>query len=202
MRLWTILGQPAWEVLNERGSLVCDDETLGDQEFLPAYRWMMSQMQDRIGPPPPGAQLPLWAWQRYDGRRLKPIARRDWAPRGVKLWRVEFHVPDEQVLLSDFILWHFVLNGSFLPNTRGEHDAYFAEFDPDGGLGFQPTKDWLARKDAVIEASWSGIFDLDWYRPYVNSPPHQQRIQACFWRLDQHQIRRVDTCISRGFRRP
>lgn len=202
MRLWTILKQPAWEVLNQRGYLVCDDEDLGMPEFLPAYRWMMARMQERIGPPPPGAKLPLWAWQRYQGRRLKPIARRDQAPRGVKLWRIEFHLPDEDVLLSDFMLWHVVLNGGYLPNTCEEHDAYFAEYAPDGGLGFEPSAEWLARRQSVIEASWPRIFDIHWYRPYACASPKYHAIQACFWQLDMSQIRRVDTCISRGYRRP
>ena len=59
MRLWTILTEAAWESLNERGFLICDDEALGEEHFLTAYRWMMQQMQERLGPPEAGVRLPL-----------------------------------------------------------------------------------------------------------------------------------------------
>lgn len=51
MKLWTILREAAWISLNDRGYLICDDEEPGTEDFLSAYRWMMQQMQERLGPP-------------------------------------------------------------------------------------------------------------------------------------------------------
>lgn len=67
MRLWTILTEPAWQSLNDRGYLICDDEALGEELYLTAYKCMMQQIYERLGPPDPAARLPLWAWYQYQG---------------------------------------------------------------------------------------------------------------------------------------
>jgi len=193
MRLWTILTEAAWESLNERGFLICDDEALGEEHFLTAYRWMMQQMQERLGPPETGVKLPLWAWYQYLGSRKKPIARKHHLPKRQKGYRVECHVPDEQVLLSDFTLWHQVLNNSYLPINEADHDAFDQEFDAIP----EDAADQLLERQGVIEASWMRIFDLDWYSDYICAPRNQQAIQACFWRLEMSQVRQVRSFRSR-----
>ena len=41
MKSLTILREAAWISLNDRGYLICDDEALGDDDYLPAYQWMI-----------------------------------------------------------------------------------------------------------------------------------------------------------------
>jgi len=193
MRLWTILTEAAWKSLNDRGYLICDDEALGEKHFLTAYRWMMQQMQERLGPPETGVKLPLWAWYQYLGPRKKPIARKHHLPKRQKGYRVECHVPDEQVLLSDFTLWHQVLNDWYLPINQADDEAFDLEFDAIS----EDAVDRLAQRQSVIQASWQRIFDLDWYSEYICPPRYQQAIQACLWRLELSQVRRSDPFISR-----
>lgn len=193
MRLWTILTEPAWQSLNDRGYLICDDEALGEELYLTAYQWMMQQMYERLGPPDPAARLPLWAWYQYSGRRKKPIARKHQLPKRQRGYRVECDVPEEQVLLSDFMLWHQVLNNWYLPTDLADDEAFDREFD--GISESQP--DRIGRRQRAIEASWQRIFDLDWYSEYICSPRNQQAIQACFWRLEMSQVKRSDAFTSR-----
>ena len=193
MRLWTILTEAAWKSLNERGYLICDDEALCDEYFLFAYRWIMQQMQERLGPPEAAVKLPLWAWYQYSGRRKKPIARKHQLPKGQKGYRVECHLSDEQVLLSDFTLWHQVLSNWYLPINLADDEAFDQEFDAIP----EDAADRLAQRQSVIEASWQRIFDLDWYSDYICTPRNQQAIQACFWRLEMSQVSRSDLFISR-----
>ena len=39
-------------------------------------------------------------------------------PKGERGVRLELQVADDRVLLSDFDLWHYVLNYWYLPETR------------------------------------------------------------------------------------
>ena len=79
--------------------------------FRQAYDWMSTQMASRIGPPPPGAIHPMWAWARPPrptGRGAPDLrSMRDDQP-GVLL---ELEVPPTSALLSDHGSWHHVLNG-------------------------------------------------------------------------------------------
>jgi hypothetical protein len=193
MRLWTILTESAWKSLNERGYLICDDEALGTEGFLSAYRWMMQQMEIRLGPAGMDIKLPLWGWHQYQGRRKKPIARKHQLPKGEKGYRLECHLPEEKLLLSDFTLWHHVLNNWYLPENETDHDAFDLEFDeiPEDAV------DQQTRRQEVIEASWQRIFNLEWYSDYICAPRGQQGIQACFWRLEWAQVLRADPFVSR-----
>ena len=47
-----------------------------DPYMLPAYRWMAAQLRRRVGPPPGGVVLPLWAWvEKPDLRESAHLAR-------------------------------------------------------------------------------------------------------------------------------
>lgn len=193
IRLWMMLPEAAWRSLNYRGYLICDDEALGAQDFLTAYRWMMQQMQSRIGPAETEIKLPLWAWYQHAGRRKKSIALKHRLPKHQKGYRVECHLPQNQVLLSDFHLWHQVLNNTYLPENQVDDEAFDRDFGDDTG----DTPDHQAKKQKIIEASWRRIFDLDWYNEYACIPEDQKTIQACFWRLELSHVKHADVFISR-----
>jgi hypothetical protein len=194
MRLWSILTEAAWKRLNERGCLVCDDEDLlCTREFLPAYRWMMRQMSVRIGPPPADVQFPLWAWYQYRGKRKKPIARKHHLPKRQRGYRVECHLPEDQVLLSDYTLWHHVLSDWYLPESETEHDTFDYRWDAISDDD-PPAKKIM---QGIKETSWERILDLGWYSDYVSAPRREQAIQACFWRLELGQVRQAYPFVSR-----
>ena len=58
MRLWMIVDEPAFAVLEHTGRLAADSRRV-DRDFRPAYRWMARQMAMRIGPPPHRNAYPL-----------------------------------------------------------------------------------------------------------------------------------------------
>ena len=63
MKLCTIVTEAAWLSILEKGYLVRSDPAhMKEPDYLPAYEWMSEQMAQRIGPPPPEAKLPLFAW--------------------------------------------------------------------------------------------------------------------------------------------
>ena len=89
------------------------------KEFRPAYRWMRRQMAERLGDC--RGQYPVWAWL-----QPKPDLRRGGhLPQGMIGVRLEFIVPAQEVLLSDFSAWHMVLNDGYLALSEGESDAFY-----------------------------------------------------------------------------
>ena len=171
--LWTIQHADAWAALQRDGVLRGDPERVW-AEFQPAYDWMAARMEKRIGPPPEGVRVPLWAWYQWEGRRgARDLRQSGYARRGTPMVQIEFEIGESLALLSDFDRWHTVLCGGYL--------ALDAQ-DP----GTCP-----------VEASWERIFDLDHWTPGWDTPPEEQSIQAVFWELRLEQVRKVRHFIAK-----
>ena len=179
MTLWTIQSLQAWEELQTRGVLRASTENVSEAAWLPAYRWMTQQMRSRIGFPPGKDCRPIWSWYRWHGLERKPDLRcRGHLSKGEKGVRLELDFPAQRVLLSDFSLWHYVLNYWYLPSSIADGDAFEAEL---AGLGLS----FFSRKPLPVEShhrrivsSWDRIFDLDWYESEITEPMEEKSIQG------------------------
>ncbi|MBL9046786.1 MAG: DUF3841 domain-containing protein [Tabrizicola sp.] len=144
-----------------------------------AYSWMCRQMVLRLPPAPKGCVLPVWAWyQARDAARPRPDLRTSGhLPRGTKAVLLTLALPEDQVLLSDFDLWHAILNNHAIPDAATERR------DKAGGLD--------------REASWNRIFDLDFAAPGIAEPRAGKIIQATFWELPFAAISQITAFTAR-----
>ena len=168
MRLYTISTPKAFRVSQQQGRLAGS----GKHAFRPAYHWMAGQMAARIGPPTGRSRYPVWGWvEKPDLRESGHL------PAGDKGYRLTVEIPEERMLLSDFDMWHFVLNGDYLPVSEADEVRFEASQRKLGGR---------ARR-AEIEASWPRIFELDGERDrdwWGESP----RLQATFWHVERSEV--------------
>ncbi len=198
MTLWTIQSIAAWKIL-QREQVLFADQRYSEDLFLDAYRWMTKQMKHRIVSKSEIMSLPLWAWYQWDGiERRKPDLRSSGhLPKGQRGVRIEFEQLDKGVLLSDFDLWHYVLNYWYLPQTVADGEAFEAELS-DHNLSFYKMKPIPVRAyHQRIEDSWNRIFDLDWVDEEISEPYAKKQIQATFWKLHFDQIKDVQIFTAR-----
>lgn len=193
MILWTIQPIEVWEELNRKGYYICNakkSENLIDDvcNFKLAYDWLVRDMETKIGKRPIDVLYPIWAWHTRNWKHKKPDLRESgYDAKGVKSVCIEIEIPDNQVLLSDFDAWHFVLNHSWLDNSTSEE-----EYDKN-----QIWFDSLSYKEQEIlkEKSWQGIYDI---RPFENDWFQRGRyIQATFWKLELSQVQKVQFFVAR-----
>jgi hypothetical protein len=78
-------------------------------------------------------------------------------PPGTRGYRVEFEIADSDVLLSDFELWHYVLNYWYLPASKNEGDRFNARYGGDRYSWRRPPTNHQVTK--MISDSWDRIFD-------------------------------------------
>lgn len=193
MRLWTIQPEYVYDEILKKGFYAFNKEKaieadeFWEEFFKPAYNWLVDQMASKIGNPPEGIDYPMWAWHTYDWKRKSSDLRQRQGTRGEKFVRLEIDIPDENVVLSDFDAWHFVLSNQYMPEVYNEND-WDEAFDI-----FE--KKSLEEQNIIKEKSWEDIFNL--------SPVHSdwinrgQYIQATFWKLDKSQIIKVKHFISK-----
>jgi len=133
--------------------------------------------------------MPIWVWSQWWGDRRRPDLRASGhLPKGACGVRVECKVDHDRVLLSDFELWHFVLNYGYLAKSENEDEEFEKELTAAGlslaGCSLRnPLPDTQFRQK--IEQSWERIFDLTWTDPdhAIVSPTKDRAIQGTVWEL-------------------
>ena len=188
MIVWSNLTTDAWDELQRTGHLRASRQHI-DADFMPAYIWMAEQMERRLGPRPSKDAMPIWVWWQWWSNRRRPDLRASGhLPKGTRGVRVECKVQDDRVLLSDFELWHYVLNYGYLPKTEKEGEEFEKELTAAGlsltGCSLRnplPNAEYRQK----IEQSWERIFDLTWTDPdhAIVSRAKDRSIQGTMWEL-------------------
>ncbi len=178
MKLWTIQHRTAYDKLMKTGFLRADENHLFCEDDLRfAYDWMAEEMKKRIGNPPDKIQYPVWLWYQWEGCRKRPDMRsfgRRWAAKGTPITLITAEIPDHKVLLSDFDMWHIVLNNAYLALTEEEDE--------------HPV--------LTKEKSWERIFDFSIDNEYWNLKGSRS-IQATVWEVVKEQVCKAEHFIAR-----
>ncbi|HEX7373782.1 MAG TPA: DUF3841 domain-containing protein, partial [Steroidobacteraceae bacterium] len=147
-----------------------------------AYRWMARSMRERLGPPHLPGQWPIWCWCQWRGvrRRMPDLRHAGHLPQGTQGVRLELQLDAARVLQSDFELWHYALNGWYLPGSLQDEIAFDAHPD--------------RRR---IEPSWQRMFDLDWNDRRYRAAPDARSIQGVCWEIRPADVVRSTSFVAR-----
>ena len=191
MRLWTMQYRHVLDILEKDGVYRTDESLIDMPEFLSAYDWLCDKLEAK-STRPENVQYPVWAWFRFNSKEKKPDLRHNcYGHRGDEMVCIELEIPDEYVLLSDFDLWHFVLNKWFLPDCfypdygyedDEKHDAWLKSLTPE-------------QQEIEREKSWNRIFDII---PFENDwIAKGQYVQAVFWEIRKEWVVKTQNFIAR-----
>ena len=181
MRVWTIQAPEVLAVLR-CGAVWRADESHVERAWIPAYRWMAREMRVRLGAPGSRRQMPIWLWCQWRGvAQARPDLRHGGhLPKGTAGALIELELDGARLLRSDFELWHYVMNGWYLPQSRTDE----REFD--------------ARPDRLrIKPSWRRIFDLTWSNRRYVAARAARSIQGVTWELRPEDVRRSTPFVAR-----
>lgn len=182
MRLWTVQPASLYEQIIQTGYYRCDEnhqEVALQHDYDKAYKWLAKRMKEKIGNPPEGVKYPVWAWHTREGIHKRPDLRcSGYAKKGTLCVLLEIEIPDNQVVLTDFNAWHYVLNDWYYDDSasEAEWEAKHLWFDS------LPKKKQRREKGK----SWFAVFDVT---PFNNGwAIRGNYIQATFWELKSEQI--------------
>ena len=187
MILWTMQPLEVWKEIQETGVYRCDPARSSMPEFTDMYQWLIRQMEQRIGPPPAGVTYPVWAWYMQNGKHRKPDLRTErwgYGPGGEEYACIEFEIPDDRVLLSDFEVWHIVLCNGLIAESEEEDNRQDTYYD---SLTSEEQK-------AYKDKNWERVFDIT---PQDNHwIKRGSWVHATFWELRKEMIRGVRFFIT------
>ncbi len=201
-KLWTLRHLQQWKEFEHSGVLRTDQSRIWP-ELLPAYQWMIHQMKTRIGEPPAGVTHPVWAWYQWmDARRRLPDLRyKAHMGKGEAGVRIEFRKPADQILLSDFYLWHQPL---CYRGYIGASEADTDEFEEHmhralkaAGIAVGDFENYPPACRTRIKKSWERIFDPSFNDPYGGEDWSRRSIQATLWQVSLDEVVKVTRFTAR-----
>ncbi len=198
MTLWTIQSLERYQKLLKEKEIRGEGKYI-DEDFKNGYDWMVKQMQKRIGENYKLGSYPIWAWYQYHSKqRKKPDLRRSGhLGKGQKGGRLTIEKKEQDVLLSDFILWHNPLTyRSKISNTEKEDEEFQKRLKNLELSNIDFYNYPIEIKEEIIN-SWDKIFDLNFDCSFWTYPKDFKIIQATFWKLELKEVINVDYFTAR-----
>lgn len=189
-----------WENLQQLGyyhphHIFEHDEILQDDlhrpwGFAQSYVWLRETMLANNVPHIAANAHLIWAWYQWGSPKKKIPDKRY---EGVYNYfndepyvLLELDIDPERVTLSDYDLWHFVLNYFYIGKRR-ESDRFAKLHNHYKFKG----KKLDQEGQEILENTWHYIFDMKKSRQYLEIKKNQQRIQATFFELFYTDITKV-----------
>lgn len=142
--------------------------------FPKSYKWLTSQLNLKIENPN-NRLCPMWGWFQY-GEKIEPTTKEyDLLEKGTIGYKFTLEIPDNEVVLSDFDLWHFVLNNWPIFEDENKYDEDLE----------------LSTKE--IEKTWNFIFDLN----FGDQSSDEKYIQANFWEIKPEYVISIEKFKAR-----
>lgn len=177
---------------------------IDDLGFMAAYRWMIWQMDqheikrsESIILEDPNLITPIWAWAKWtddssDGSRVKPD-RNNQLFYGDKHDLIHLRVPVERVLMSDFDLFHCVLNAyeQVLWQSKSHDSDVQVPLIPFEEIWSQTPVEIYSKTDEIMlpDLIWDDFVIQMNETKKINETPF---IQAVLWELLPEDVIEVD----------
>lgn len=191
MKLYTIQPLEFYNELIRNKEVHCSEKHI-DSYFKDSYDWIITQMENRIEKKPIKDIYPIWSWYQYKNSKTKrpDLRASGLLSKGTKGVLIEFEKPETEILLSDFNLWHFVLNYWHIADNE-EQELEFNKLLKTSNVEFSDKENYTLELKNILESSWYKIFDMNYSSTYTADVFNRRKIQATFWTLKSTEIIKV-----------
>ena len=121
MKLVTFQSFEALKSLINNGILVCDENFINLEKYGYAYNWIAEKMQNTF-PNTTGSNYPIWAWVKFKNN-IYPPKHRGVPVKGFDV-KITFNKPNEDVFITDFRRYSFLLNNKYIPISKKDKEAF------------------------------------------------------------------------------
>lgn len=161
----------------EKSELLQSEQGTPYQDFHRSYEWISEKLSQKFEKPD-NVSFPIWSWYKTYGKYEKPDLRQ-FSMYDNNYSLIELSYNENEVLLSNFDLWHNVINNSYCAvTTIEEEESLYTEsqkyFDE---LLFNSSQ-------KQIEESWESIFNIE-------KEENNSFIQACTWLIKPENVVKI-----------
>lgn len=184
MKLVTFQTEDALKVLQKDGVLKANPDYMDLQKYGVPYDWIVAEMKKRKILPEYSEQYPLWAWAKC-GSSVGPRKKKNINHITQKLVKIVFEKPEDEVLLSDYMAYSFILSGQIVPKNKKEYSIFLKQME-NRGISLEDLKKSVRHQKTnvpinEIKKSWGRIFD---FKSYI--------YQACVWNIKAEDVKKIE----------
>ena len=188
MKLITFQTREALNTLQNTGILTAEMPYIDLQKYGVPYNWMVNEMKNKNICPQNKEQYPLWAWAKC-GASIAPRKRKNITGEVQNVVKIVFEKADQDILLSDYMAYSFLLSGHIVPQNQQEYKNFLDEMERQN-ISLEELKNFVRSKYikpntikqfSEIQKTWKRIFDLK-SRVY----------QACVWNIKMSEVLKIE----------
>jgi len=191
MRLVTFQSYEALEFLIKNKYLICYLKKVNISKSGKTYDWVVEKMQHQIQNEN-NAIYPIWAWVKcYNG--ICPPKRAGTPVKGYDV-KITFHKNSDEVFITDFRRFSFVLNNQYIPKNLKDKEN-FDNLLNRNGISLEDLKAYV-RSDKYSSHRMDNIY-LDICQKIRESfnrciTNDSDILQGCVWKIDLEDVEKIE----------
>ena len=199
MKLITFQSISALKSLINKGYLECDEKYINLKKVAPINEWILGKMNKQIENPTK-AKYPKWAWVKCYNSICPPKHKGE----PVKDFdvKITFNKKDEEVFITDFRRYSFLLNNIYIPNNLKEKQD-FDKLIKDKNITLEELKAYV-RTDKFETHRTDKEF-LEICEKIKTSfdrciTKNSDILQGCIWRINIEDIESIEFLNDKNYR--
>ena len=198
MKLITFQSLDAVRDLFKKGYIECDKSRVNLEKMGKTYKWITKKMNEQVDNPY-NTCYPLWCWVKCYNSICPPKRKGD-RVEGFDV-KITFNKDENEVFITDFIRYSFLLNNVYIPNDNKEKILFDEKLKK-----YNITKEELkayVRKDKYKECRTDKDF-LDICNEIESTfdrciTKDSNILQGCVWRISLSEIYKIKLIKDDGY---
>lgn len=197
MKLVTFQTIEALKELINNGYLECNEKYINMPKVGYAYNWISEKMNKQI--PNKENKYPIWSWVKVKNRICPPKHKGN-AVKDFEV-KITFNKKDEEVFITDFRRYSFVLNNMYIPKDKKDKEIFDNNFKK-YNISRQDLEAYV-RKDKYIKHRQDKEY-LNVCEEIRNSfdrciTKESDILQGCVWRVNLEDIEKIEILKDDGY---
>ena len=198
MKLVTFQSFEAVKDLFKKGYLECDKTKIDLEKVGLVYEWINEKMNKKVDNPY-SAEFPLWCWVKCYNN-ICPPKRKGKKVNGFDV-KITFNKNKEDVFITDFRRYSFLLNNQYIPETLKEKEIFDHELmksnisKEDLMVYIRRDKYKEYRKDEVFTRICRKIRET--FDRCITD--NSDILQGCVWRINIEDIEKIEILKDDGY---
>ncbi|MBQ2938436.1 MAG: DUF3841 domain-containing protein [Clostridia bacterium] len=198
MKLVTFQTLEALKELLNTGYLECNEKYININKASSTYSWILKKMNERI-PNTDNIKYPLWAWVKFKNGICPPKHKGE-PVDGFEV-KITFNKPNEEVFITDFRRYSFLLNNMYIPNNLKEKENFANELK-ENNITKEELKAFV-RPDKYKTHRTDKLF-LETCKKIENSfdrciTSDSDVLQGCVWRINLSEIEKIEILNDKNY---
>lgn len=199
MKLVTFQSMDTLKDLVNKGYLECDESKINIEKAGPTYSWVLEKMNKLIKNPT-NSKYPIWCWVKCYNNICPPKHKGE-PVEGFDV-KITFHKQKEEVFITDFRRYSFLLNNSYIPTSLNDKKRFDKKLEK-YNITSEELKAYV-RKDKYHEQRTDKEY-LQICADIRNSfdrciTEDSDVLQGCIWRINMSEIENIEILNDREYR--